>query len=201
MFGKKKSSGKSMTKEELAGEIYDLNKANGKKNPFSRNKAINIMVNGSGTAKGYTKAELAELRDDLLKKQAQSAKVPKEPKKADKPAGATLSPKVARADELRRAALKAGDKAMRITKKSNEEFQNAKTPEEKAAVRKKYAEKRKQAKFDSGKAFREYDDYLQKEFGIDNAYMETNEAYTSTERGFINWLQAKFSKRNKGAKK
>lgn len=201
MFGKKKSSDKSMTKEELAGEIYDLNKANGKKNPFSRNKAINIMVNGSGTAKGYTKAELAELRDDLLKKQAQSAKVPKEPKKADKPAGAMLSPKVARADELRRAALKAGDKATRITKKSNEEFQNAKTPEEKAAVRKKYAEKRKQAKFDSGKAFREYDDYLQKEFGIDNAYMETNEAYTSTEKGFINWLQAKFSKRNKGAKK
>lgn len=201
MFEKKKSSGKSMTKEELAGEIYDLNKANGKKNPFSRNKAINIMVNGSGTAKGYTKAELAELRDDLLKKQAQSAKVPKEPKKADKPAGATLSPKVARADELRRAALKAGDKATRITKKSNEELQNAKTPEEKAAVRKKYAEKRKQAKFDSGKAFREYDDYLQKEFGIDNAYMETNEAYTSTEKGFINWLQAKFSKRNKGAKK
>ena len=201
MFGKKKSSGKSMTKEELAGEIYDLNKANGKKNPFSRNKAINNMVNGSGTAKGYTKAELAELRDDLLKKQAQSAKVPKEPKKTDKPAGAMLSPKVARADELRRAALKAGDKATRITKKSNEEFQNAKTSEEKAAVRKKYAEKRKQAKFEAGKAFREYDDYLQKEFGIDNAYMETNEAYTSTEKGFINWLQAKFSKRNKGAKK
>ena len=131
MFGRKKEkSSKSMTKEELAGEIYDLNKANGYKNPFSRNKAINNMVNGSGTAKGYTKAELAELRDDLLKKQGQLVKQPSESKKADKPAGAMLSPKVARADELRRAALKAGDKATRITKKSNEEFQNAKTKSE-----------------------------------------------------------------------
>jgi len=198
MFGKDKKvkSGKSMTKEELAGEIFDLNKAQGYKNPFSRSKAIKIMVNGIETEKGYTKAELIEIRDGLLKKQGKSAEVPAEPKKRET-VKLELSPKVAKADELRRAALKAGAKATRIAKKSNEELQNAKTPEEKAAVRKKYSEKRKQAKFESGKAFNTYDTYLQETFGISNAYIETNEAYAGTEKGFINWLQAKFSKRKK----
>lgn len=199
MFSKDKKvkSSKSMTKEELAGEIYDINKVNGNKNPFSRNKAIKIMVNGSGTAEGYTKAELAEIRDSLLKKQEQHTNATMSPKKAGKTTSSTLSPKVAKADELRRAALKAGAKATRILKKTKEEFQNAQTPEEKNAVRKKYSEKRKTADYEARKAYCAYDDYLQKEFGIANVYAETNEAYTSTEKGFINWLQAKFSKRKK----
>ena len=199
MFGKDKKvkSSKSMTKEELAGEIYDLNKAKGYKNTFRRSKAIKIMVNGAETEKGDTKAELIELRDGLLKEQGKLPQVPDKSPKAARAAKSTLSPKVARADELRRAAIKAGDKATRIAKKAYKEFQNAQTPEEKDAVRKKYLEKRQQAKFESGKAFREYDDYLQKEFRIDNVYAETNEAYVSTEEGFINWLQAKFSKRKK----
>lgn len=80
---------KSMTKEELAGEIYDINKKNGYKNPFSRKKAINIMVNGLETEKGYSKAELAEMRDSLLgikpKKQTPVAVVKPKAEKATQP--------------------------------------------------------------------------------------------------------------------
>lgn len=81
--GKVRAS-RSMTKEELAGEIYDINKKNGYKNPYSRKKAINIMVNGLDTVKGFTKAELAETRDSLLgikpQKQNKAAEAIEQPK-------------------------------------------------------------------------------------------------------------------------
>lgn len=222
MFGKDKKEKSKIKKQNEENEKKLLNalqaeeKERRSKYFAAREKADKLyaaFMAGKVTSKEFAKAEQEKEKcresylkllegysvDEVnqIKRQGQLVKQPSEPKKADKPSGTILSPKVAKADELRRAALKASDKATRITKKSNEELQNAKTPEEKAAVRKKYAEKRKQAKFDSGKAFREYDDYLQKEFGIDNAYMETNEAYTGTEKGFINWLQAKFSKKKK----
>ncbi len=75
---KKKEELEIKEKEKLAGEIYDLNKKNGYKNPFSRSKAIKIMINGSDTAKGFSKSELKEMRDTLIKQHAS--------KKAETPA-------------------------------------------------------------------------------------------------------------------
>ena len=188
---KKQRENKINAMEQLAGEIYDLNKKNGYKNPYSRSKAIKIMVNGSGTEKGFGKSELKEMRNSLLNKnkndQAERAIT-----KVN-----TLNPKVAKADELRRIALKAGEKATKIAKQSSAEMAAAQTQTEKTAVRAKYTQKRKKAKLEAGQAFLNYDNYLQKTFGIDNPYIETNEAYTGTETGFIDWLQAKFTKRKK----
>lgn len=70
---KKIKSIKSMTKKELAAEIYDINKENGYKNPFRRNKAIEIMVNGLDTAKGFTKVELQETLEILRRGRATTA--------------------------------------------------------------------------------------------------------------------------------
>lgn len=192
--GKVRAS-RSMTKEELAGEIYDINKKNGYKNPYSRKKAINIMVNGLDTVKGFTKAELAETRDSLL-----GIKPQKQNKAAEVKSASSLSPKIAKAEELRRLSVKASDKATKINKTSLEEFKQATTSEEKDKVRKKWKDKRTQSKLESDKAWREYKDYLRKTFGIDNVYSETNEAYGGTEKGFIDWLRAKFSPKKRGKK-
>lgn len=112
MFGKDKKvkSSKSMTKEELAGEIYDLNKAKGYKSSLRRSKAIKIMVNGKqpiipkkdqdGDAikkapKGVDKvvrtrkgsiimvSSSKDLKDKPVKSAAKPAKAPAEPKKEE----------------------------------------------------------------------------------------------------------------------
>ena len=77
-----------------------------------------------------------------------------------------INPKVAKADELRRVALRAGEKATKIAKKSSAEMAAAKTQAEKTAVRTKYSQKRKMAKLEAGQAFLNYDNYLQETFGI-----------------------------------
>lgn len=58
------------TKITIAGEIYDLNKELKHSTPYNRKKSIQIMLNGIGSAKGYTKAELKEIRTYLLKEKA-----------------------------------------------------------------------------------------------------------------------------------
>ena len=108
-----------------------------------------------------------------------------------------LSARVAKADELRRAYKRLADKATRTRKTAKEEMANASTPEERSAVRKRFLKRIDATKIEASQAWNGYKDYLQKTFGIDNVYSETNEAYTGTETGFIDWLQAKFTKRKK----
>lgn len=100
-----------------------------------------------------------------------------------------LSPEVQKADDLRRKALAAASEATRIRKQSREEFDRAKTAEEKEAVRKKYTALRKGTKFALDKAFSEYDLYIRDTFGISNAHLETNEKFVSTDKGFIDFLE------------
>lgn len=119
------------------------------------------------------------------------------PKAVEEKSTTTLIPKVAKADELRKSAQKAGSKATQILKQFKEEMKTANTKEQKVAVRSKYAQKRQDSELAAKQAFSEYDAYLAKEFGIHNAFIETNEAYVSTDKGFIAWLQAKFSKKKK----
>lgn len=85
---KKIKSIKTMTKRELASEIFDLNRENGYKNPYRRNKAIEIMVNGLDSAKGLTKIELQEILECLRRRRAEKAAAfaPK-PKKPTTPRG------------------------------------------------------------------------------------------------------------------
>lgn len=100
-----------------------------------------------------------------------------------------LSPEVQKADNLRLKALAAASESTRIRKQSREEFDRAKTAEEKEAVRKKYTALRKGTKFAADKAFSEYDLYIRDTFGISNAHIETNEKFVSTDKGFIDFLE------------
>lgn len=123
-------------------------------------------------------------------------------KKATKQSKAkSLSPEIQKADELRRKALAAASVATCIAKQSKNEFDNAKTKEDKDAVRQKYSSIRKQSKFDSDKAFSEYDNYILETFGIRSAYSETNEKFFSTDEGFIDYLDKLSRKKDKTAKK
>ena len=100
-----------------------------------------------------------------------------------------LSPEVQKADELRQKALAAASEATRINKQSLKEFAEAKTKEEKQAVREKYSSIREKTKFNSSKAYSDYDTYLRETFGVRNAYIETNEKYCKTDEGFIDFLE------------
>lgn len=113
----------------------------------------------------------------------------------------SLSPEIQKADELRRKALAAASVATCIAKQSKNEFDNAKTKEDKDAVRQKYSNIRKQSKFDSDKAFSEYDNYILETFGIRNAYSETNEKFFSTDEGFIDYLDKRSRKKAKKPEK